>query len=102
QALRIGANIMNQWDSDNYPVTISLLTDTRIADACNLYGIADLPYITQMFTKASSPNGICTTPIYPYVYFQIWNPHQTPSASVYNSANYPSQFRIVPFHDTGS
>ena len=79
QTLRIGANIMNQWDSDNYPVTISLLTDSSIADAYNVYGIADLPYITQMFTKAYSPNGICTTPIYPYVYFQIWNPHQAAS-----------------------
>ncbi len=97
QILRIGANIMDQWDTDNYPVTISY-------SAFNIYGIADLPYITQMFTKAYSPGGSSsgppgagTMPVYPYVYFQIWNPHQTPSTSVNNS---PTHLRIVPYQNT--
>ncbi|MCE0497795.1 MAG: hypothetical protein LV481_07615, partial [Methylacidiphilales bacterium] len=98
QILRIGANIIDQWDTDSYPTTISFLLDSN-NDTYNVYGIQDLPYITQMFTKAYSPSGTQTTPIYPYIYFQIWNPHQAPSALVYNSANYPSKFRIAPYYN---
>ena len=72
QILRIGANIINQWDTDSYPSTISFLTDTS-GDTFNVYGVTDLPYITQMFTKAYSPNGNQTMPVYPYIYFQVWN-----------------------------
>jgi hypothetical protein len=90
QIMRIGANIINQWNTDSYPTTITY-------SSLNIYGIADLPYITQMFTKHYSPNGNQTMPVYPYVYFQVWNPHQAPSASVYNANNYPSHFRIVPY-----
>ena len=107
QILRIGANIIDQWDTDNYPTTISYLQDNS-GDTYNVYGIADLPYITQMLTKLYCPSGTQNSqtgpqqvPVYPYVYFQVWNPHQAPAASVYNSANYPSKFRIVPFYYTG-
>jgi hypothetical protein len=101
QVLRIGANIIDQWDTDSYPTTITFLADSS-GDTYNVYGTQDLPYITQMFLKPYSPNGNQTMPVYPYIYFQVWNPHQEPSASVYNSANYPSNFRIVPFYFTGN
>ena len=41
-------------------------------------------------------------PVYPYVYFQVWNPYQAPSASAFNSTNYPSNFRIVPYQNTSN
>ena len=101
QILRIGANIINQWDTDNYPVTISYTGSPGF----DVYGIADLPYITQMFTKAYSPGGsstgppsAATMPLYPYVYFQVWNPHQAPSTPVNNS---PTHLRIVPYQNSG-
>jgi hypothetical protein len=99
QILRIGANIINQWNSDSYPTTISYLTDTS-GDTFNVYGISDLPYLTQMFLKAYSPNGNQTMPVYPYVYFQAWNPYLAPSP--YYSTNYPSKFRIVPYQNTAN
>jgi hypothetical protein len=97
--MRIGANIINQWDSDDYPVTITYATDNS-GTSINVYGVTDLPYITQMFTKAYSPNGDLTVPVLPYIYFQVWNPHQAPT--VYNPANYPSKLRVVPFTFLGN
>jgi hypothetical protein len=96
QILRIGANIISQWKADNFPTTITYLLDNS-GDSLDVCGIVDLPYITQMFTKCFAPNGNQSMPIYPYIYFQAWNPHQTPSAAVYNSANYPSSLRVVPY-----
>jgi hypothetical protein len=111
QILRIGANIIDQWDTDSYPTTISW---TSGGETINIYGISDLPYITQMFEKFYSPTATLkgppnnlTMPVYPYVYFQVWNPYQAPS--IYSSANppststtYPSQFRIVPYQNTSN
>jgi hypothetical protein len=99
QLLRIGANIIDQWKADNYPIIISYLQDAA-GDSFDVYGVADLPYVTQMFVKGYSPNspgpGPPSVPVYPYIYFQVWNPHQAPST--YNSANYPAALRIVPYY----
>ena len=96
QIMRIGANIIDEWKADSYPTTISF-------GPIDVYGVADLPYLTQMFTKGYSPNSngatIRKAPVYPYVYFQAWRPYQAPSTV--NPANYPSSFRIVPFYYTG-
>jgi len=90
--MRIGANIINQWQSDAYPTTITFSLPTGSID---VYGVSDLPYITQLIVKGFSPEGNLTAPILPYIYFQVWNPHQAPAA--YDPANYPSSLRIVPF-----
>jgi hypothetical protein len=92
QLLRIGANIIDQWDADNYPTTI-----TFWPTGDNIYGIEDLPYLNKFLYAASGPGN----PSVPYdskVYrfktaFQLWNPHQ----ALANSGAYPTQFRITPY-----
>ncbi len=92
QVMRIGANIIDQWGSENFPTTITF-TPTPF----NVYGIKDLPYPLAAFLNLYSPTPN-VPPFYVYLYFELWNPHQiTPSAAV--TANYPSSFQLAPFYD---
>ena len=105
QVIRIGANIIDQWGSENFPTTI---TYTQYSgSSINVEGIKDLPYpYAAYFNVYASNKGFTGTPatiptaLPPfnfYLYFALWNPHQMPSAPV--AANYPTAFRFYPFYN---
>jgi hypothetical protein len=97
QVLKIGANIIDQWHTDNYPTTISFPTPAGTTGSENVYGICDLPYINQMWLKVYQPNQALGIPPSLYFYFQLWNPHQP---STYN--NGPTSFRISPLQPSSA
>jgi hypothetical protein len=106
QILRIGANIIDQWDADSFPTTVTYAPTTGAA--INVEGIEDLPYAFAAYfniyaqnTGTTGTSGSYTTPLPPfnfYLYFELWNPHQM-SSSI-NPANYPAKFRFFPFYNS--
>jgi hypothetical protein len=99
QLLRIGANIIDQSGSDNYPTTITYSPGGVAGDS--VYGIKDLPYLNELFLKVTNSGGTPTAPtapLNPVVYFELWNPHQSPS----NPGAYPSSFQISPLNKGGT
>ncbi|HEY8966059.1 MAG TPA: hypothetical protein VIM58_06425 [Candidatus Methylacidiphilales bacterium] len=96
QILRIGAAIIDQWDADNFPTTIS----SSLGD---VYGIEDLPYINRFlfcFTGPASISSSTATPTYTgYMNFQLWNPHQAPATT---TNAYPSDLQLSPIYVSGS
>ena len=48
QVIRIAANIIDQYDADNYPTTIKF-------NGIDFYGIEDLPYFSEMFVQFVCP-----------------------------------------------
>jgi hypothetical protein len=89
QIVRIGANIIDQWDADSYPTTITF-------NSQNFYGVEDLPYINEYFIKPYSPTAMTGAEhvgnVTVYGYYELWNPHQ----NLNNSTSRPTNFRIVP------
>ena len=83
QTIRIGANIIDQADVDNYPSIVTF-------NGYKLAGIEDIPYPNEVLIKWNS-TAPYTTAFSPEVYFELWNPHQ-PSAT---TGPGPSQFRVV-------
>lgn len=58
QILRIGANIIDQWDEDDYPTSIIMDHDFGASYgniAITAYGIENLPYISEIVFYNSSP-----------------------------------------------
>jgi hypothetical protein len=92
QLIRIGANIIDQYDSDSIPTTISF-------DGNDFYGIENLPYLNQIFVliaknTVKTPKPIDNFQLYPYLAFQLWNPHD---AGLSGSASAtPLAIRIRP------
>ncbi len=99
QIIRIGANVIDQWDSDSVPTTITF-------NGFNFFGIEDLPYYNKALFKtyslavSSGSSGTATTTasstvVTPMIYHELWNPHQnlgnTPAATR------PSNFCIAPY-----
>lgn len=86
QIIQIGANLIDQYDSDNCPAAIAFGTFDPI------YGIENLPYIDQIYTPIFRPNR--GDPKYPtlqgWLQFQLWNPHQNAAG---NTAS--TQFRVA-------
>ncbi len=106
QIIRIGANIIDQWDADSYPTIISFQSPTTTGSTSNnFYGVEDLPYINKFIFKAWSPppyvpytNSVSPGTIQPstfqlWVYFELWNPHRNLGNS---TGQRPSNFRIIP------
>jgi hypothetical protein len=94
QVLQIGANIIDQYSTDNYPTEIEANFPTAagsITPAPSVYGIKNLPYLDRVyflvFRYASNPNnaGAAFLP-------EIWNPHQSPAVSPTAG---PTQFRFT-------
>ncbi len=84
QIIRIGANIVDQYDTDSYPTEITF-------DSVAFWGIEDLPYFDRIFPGAIWPAGVTTQvpPVYNHITCQLWNPHQQAATSAS-----PTQFRI--------
>ena len=107
QIFRIGANIIDQWDADSFPTTISYTPNGGLATSVE--GIEDLPYpfaaYLNMYAANSGVTGTSSipTPLPPfeyYLYFALWNPHQTPAS--FNAANYPTALRFSPYYNNST
>ena len=87
QIIRIGANIIDQYDSDSYP------TEIRFNNANTVfYGVENLPYIQRVFAKTLYSEPITEAPkISGWYMAELWNPHQDFG---YASAAPPSEFRF--------
>ncbi|HEY0256510.1 MAG TPA: hypothetical protein VGC39_03625, partial [Candidatus Methylacidiphilales bacterium] len=110
QILRIGANIIDQWDVDSFPTTITYTYASPTAPSgftsVSVEGIEDLPYPYAAYLNiySATPLGVTgsgiSTPEPPfdfYLYFALWNPHQTPASPV--AANYPTALRLSPYYN---
>ncbi|MDD5350114.1 MAG: hypothetical protein PHQ12_07870 [Chthoniobacteraceae bacterium] len=93
QVLRIGANIMDQWDADSFPTTITLSPGPG---EISVYGVEDLPYPFAAFLNFYGPNP-SAPPFYFYIYFELWNPHQISGGS---ATGYPQEFRLSPLYNS--
>jgi len=96
QILRIGANIIDQWDADNYPTIITYAPPGYTGSTSyDVYGIEDLPYLNSFLFSWSGPGTYSSPYDQQYTFsfcFQLWNPHQLTS----NTGAYPSNFQISP------
>ena len=85
QIIRIGANLIDQADSDSYPTTI-------VFNDIPFYGIEDLPYFNKILFKnyaATKTGNNYNPPFHVYLLYELWNPHQAASTTAA-----PTQFRI--------
>lgn len=90
QVLRIGANIIDQWDGDNIPTTLFYPSGIP-GEFLELYGTENLPYINQLTITAYRPPH-ARNRIQMWGLFDVWNPHQ-------NASQIPGdiqEFRIIP------
>ena len=95
QILRIGANIIDQWDANNIPTRLEYPVGSG-SDNLRIFGIENLPYISQVSVAAYRPSTAPNT-FQVWAVFDVWNPHQnsgTPPADI-------QEFRIVPVAGSG-
>ena len=75
QIMQIGANIIDQWDSDNVPTFINFGSP-----ATELAGIENLPYLNKLVFKpyftSVTKSGVTTYPFDAWLIPSLWNPHQ--------------------------
>lgn len=90
QIIQIGANIIDQTHADAYPTTITF-------GSADFYGIEDLPYLNKLLLRVYAANPK-TPPIYPYLFYELWNPHQYSASSA--ASVYPTSFEISPLPAT--
>jgi hypothetical protein len=73
--MQIGANIIDQWDSDNVPTFINFGSP-----ATELAGIENLPYLNKLVFKpywtSVTKSGVTTYPFDAWLIPSLWNPHQ--------------------------
>lgn len=96
QILRIGANIIDQWDANNIPTRLEYPLSAG-SDNLRIFGIENLPYISQVSVAAYRPPSSPDT-FQVWAVFDVWNPHQnsgTPPADI-------QEFRIVPVSGSGT
>ena len=86
QILQIGADIIDQSDTDGYPTRIVLDGDSDPAD--EVRGMEDLPYLYEVRERPCFPTQAAGRYLMQPI---IWNPHD--SAGIHPT-NAPSQFRI--------
>jgi hypothetical protein len=97
--VQIGVNIIDQWKTGNYPTAIFFLSDGNFADPNEkdlyntVFGIKDLPYLTQIDTVVSQIDSSQTRG---WLRPEIWNPHLTPAG---NAATGPTKFRIRAYNE---
>lgn len=90
QIMRIGANIIDQWDADNLPTTLRYPSGVA-GEFLELYGIENLPYISQVAITIFRPPH-ARNRVQAWAVFDVWNPHQ-------NASTMPGdiqEFRIIP------
>lgn len=75
QIIRIGVNIIDQYDGDRWPTTIGF-------NGQNFYGIENLPYFSEMFVRSYRTQWTTQYASTHYFMFEMWNPHQSDSRSL--------------------
>ena len=85
QILQIGANIIDQFDSDSYPTHIQFSTSTVTQD---FYGDENIPYLYRTRAVAVNASGTGLILMLP----EVWNPH-SPSSNTPSAA--PTSFRLL-------
>jgi len=90
QVLKIGANIIDQWDGDDIPTTINYPSGNP-GVFLDIFGTENLPYINQMGVVPFRPS-YDRNRIQLWAVFDVWNPHQNASVA----PNGISGFRIRP------
>lgn len=102
QILQIGANIIDQWDSDNIPTTVRYPVGVSL-QPLEVYGTENIPYFAQLGAMPYRPfyNGNDTT--YANFFqiwevFSVWNPHQ----NTIDPATQATSYRIRPLSGTFS
>src|SRR5205814_4943966 len=76
QIMQIGANIIDQWDSDNIPTFINFGSP-----ASELAGIENLPYLNKLVFKPYWTTKSGKYPFDAWLIPSLWNPHQNAPAS---------------------
>jgi hypothetical protein len=83
QIMQIGANIIDQWDSDNVPTFINFGSP-----ASELAGIENLPYLNKLVFKpywtSVIKSGVTTYPFDAWLIPSLWNPHQQTTPATQN------------------
>ena len=72
QIMQIGANIIDQWDSDNVPTFIAF-KDPGTATVYEIAGIENLPYLNKLVFK---PHWKAGPQFEAWLLPSLWNPHQ--------------------------
>ncbi|HEY8966934.1 MAG TPA: hypothetical protein VIM58_10845, partial [Candidatus Methylacidiphilales bacterium] len=110
QVIKIGANLIDQWDADSYPTVVTFNVKITAGEAkdSDFYGIEDLPYFNKVFVRANGNGGVPVVvnggvsvpgpPYNLYLYYELWNPHQQTASAT----SYPTAFRIAPLTASGS
>jgi hypothetical protein len=97
--VQVGVNILDQWKPSNYPSAIyfqsySGLADPNEKDLYNtLFGVKDLPYLTQIDTVISQIDSAQTRG---WLRPEIWNPHLSPAGG---DPPGPTNFRIRAYNE---
>lgn len=73
QVLQIGANLVDQYDEDDFPTEIAMQSGTATA---SVYGVENLPYLSEIFSAVYRPVALPRTKVRGYLQFELWNPHQ--------------------------
>lgn len=97
QIMQIGANVIDQADEDDLPTTIQHPSGRNADPFDEVYGIENLPYISQIGVVGWRPTDDRDT-FQAWAIFDVWNPHQ-------NAANPPTgiaEFRVRPVERPGS
>jgi hypothetical protein len=103
QILQIGANIIDQSKSDNFPTRIQFTGDTS-NPVNEVRGAEDLPYLYRMrnwlsgYVNSSSNS----TNIAFFVQPELWNPNSIQSTNFVSSTATPSKFQVVAEPDPTS
>ncbi len=87
QIFQIGANIIDQADTDGYP---TVLTYSNGGGFPEVYGIEDLPYLNKLYPLFLRAPG--TNQLNGYMLPEFWRPHYVSGTGPL--ANGPTQFRI--------
>jgi hypothetical protein len=73
QIIQIGANTIDQWDSDNVPTFIAFGLDPSTSQPYEIAGVENLPYLNKLVFK---PYWRSTTQFDAWLVPSLWNPHQ--------------------------
>jgi hypothetical protein len=77
QIMQIGANIIDQWDSDNVPTFINFGDPVIVNE---IAGVENLPYLNKLIFKpywtSVTSKGVTTYPFDAWLIPSLWNPNQ--------------------------
>lgn len=100
QIMRIGANLLDQWDRDGWPTFIQFdfpqdtiempNTAYRKANDRIVAGVENLPYLNRVF---AIPRFYNAANVAHYYTFEVWNPHGNAATP---PAERPTAFEIIP------